>query len=140
MITLKVEISKESLDVIKRLPEKALLGMQKGMRKAVMYTEAESKKNFGKQGHLKARTGHLRRSITSGVRGLEGFVKSDVVYAGIHQYGGIIKAKEGKYLRFQVNGNWKSVKEVVMPARPFIIPDQNRISQFIEDAIIQETK
>lgn len=42
-------------------------------------------------------------------------------YARIHQFGGVIKPKKGKYLKFEnPDGTWSLVKEVTIPARPFI--------------------
>ena len=46
-------------------------------------------------------------------------VSTPVIYARIHQYGGVIKAKNGKALRFQIGGKWITVAQVTIPARPF---------------------
>lgn len=44
-----------------------------------------------------------------------------VQYAGIHQFGGIIKPKTKKALAFHLaNGQFVMVKQVVMPARPML--------------------
>lgn len=70
-------------------------------------------------------TGRLRSSV--------GWVKlSDktvavgvfnLVYAAIHEFGGVIKPKTGNYLRFKTkDGQWRTVKEVTMPARPYVRP------------------
>ena len=40
-------------------------------------------------------------------------------YAGIHQFGGTIKAK-GKNLRFKIGGRFVSVKKVTIPKRSFV--------------------
>ena len=44
---------------------------------------------------------------------------TNLVYAGIHQFGGTIKAK-GKNLRFQIGGRFVSVKAVTIPKRSFV--------------------
>lgn len=46
-------------------------------------------------------------------------------YAAIHQFGGTIRPKNGKALRFQSGGRWWTVSKVTIPARPFfpIAPD-----------------
>lgn len=52
-------------------------------------------------------------------------VSTDREYAAIHQFGGIIRPKTAKALRFQSGGQWWTVKQVTMPARPMlpITPD-----------------
>jgi phage gpG-like protein len=46
-----------------------------------------------------------------------------VVYARIHEFGGLIKAKSGKYMTFMTkDGAWHKVKSVKMPARPYLRP------------------
>lgn len=62
-----------------------------------------------------------------------------VVYAKIHEFGGIVTAKAKPYLAFQVDGQWVFTKKVVMPARPYLRPavDNNlpAIRQAIVDAL-----
>lgn len=62
---------------------------------------------------------------------------TNVIYAGIHHFGGVIKPKTKKALAFKgANGKFSLVKQVTMPARPFLgLTDQNRssISHIIED-------
>lgn len=46
---------------------------------------------------------------------------TNVIYAGIHQFGGRIRAKNGGKLRFRLaSGGYASVDEVVMPQRAFL--------------------
>lgn len=46
---------------------------------------------------------------------------TNVIYAGAHQDGAVIKAKSAKALRFRMpGGGFVSVKKVVLPARPFV--------------------
>lgn len=43
------------------------------------------------------------------------------IYAAIHQFGGVIKAKSAKGLRFKLaNGEDVVVRQVTMPARPYL--------------------
>lgn len=47
----------------------------------------------------------------------------NLVYAAIHEFGGVIKAKDGGWLRFRTkDGRWHAVKEVNIPARPYMRP------------------
>ena len=63
----------------------------------------------------------LRRSFT--VRGYRdrAEVGTNVKYAAIHQLGGVIKAKNKPYLRFKIGKQWIAKKEIVIPARPFMM-------------------
>lgn len=45
---------------------------------------------------------------------------TDVKYAAIHQFGGVIRAKNAKALRFKIGGQWIMRKSVTIPARPFL--------------------
>jgi phage virion morphogenesis protein len=49
-------------------------------------------------------------------------VGTNVIYAAIHQVGGVIKAKTSKGLRFRAGGNggWVTKQSVTIPARPFL--------------------
>jgi phage gpG-like protein len=47
-------------------------------------------------------------------------INNPTIYASIHQFGGVIRPKEKKSLRFQSGGQWWTVKSVTMPPRPMI--------------------
>lgn len=52
-----------------------------------------------------------------------GFGDRPLVYARIHELGGIIVAKNVQYLRFKTDdGRWHFKKQVVIPARPYMRP------------------
>lgn len=69
-------------------------------------------------------TGLLQSSITftPDRTGLDfGVIGSNLKYARIHQYGGVIRPKKAKALTFALaDGTFVKVKKVVMPARPYI--------------------
>jgi phage gpG-like protein len=73
---------------------------------------------------LHIRTGRLKSSIngTAQMVGniVTGKVGTNVVYAPIHELGGVIRAKNSPYLRFKIGDRWVSKKEVKIPARPFL--------------------
>lgn len=82
-------------------------------------------KTYHLAGHtLKARTHRLQQSVKSMVRRegrkIVGRVGSPVVYAAIHEFGGIIKPKNAKYLVFQIEGKWIRTKKVTMPKREWL--------------------
>lgn len=66
-------------------------------------------------------TARLRKSIDYAATPARVMVGSNVKYARIHQLGGVIKPKKGKYLKFKgKKGKDMFVKQVKIPARPFI--------------------
>ena len=86
--------------------------------------------------------GILRRSFT--VRGYpdRAEVGTNVKYAAIHQSGGVISAKNRPYLRFKIGGTWASKKSVTMPARPFLMvqdEDWPKMTQYLGKYFIEGT-
>lgn len=72
-------------------------------------------------GRTLTRDGHLSGSISA--RHGRDFAEWGVnrIYAAIHQFGGTIRPKNGKALRFALaGGGFATVKSVTMPARPFL--------------------
>jgi phage virion morphogenesis protein len=47
-------------------------------------------------------------------------VGTNMIYAAIHQFGGVIKAKNGKGLSFEIGGERIVVQSVTMPKRAFL--------------------
>ncbi|MCS7069092.1 MAG: phage virion morphogenesis protein [Meiothermus ruber] len=82
------------------------------------------------QGQTLSDTGRLRRSFTYRANDRGFIVGTNVRYAAIHQYGGVIRPKRAKYLRFRLaggsgkrkggRGRWVQTERVVIPARPFV--------------------
>ena len=144
MLDIDLKLDTKSKIWLKKFHPNFKEGFYKGLKKAMMYAESKAKKSFGKAGNLKARSGHLRRSIKSGANRNKGWLSNDVVYAGIHEYGGTIKPKGGGYLKFKIGDQFVSVKEVVIPARPFLKPaiedNYNKIEDIIFDRILKEIK
>jgi phage gpG-like protein len=74
--------------------------------------------------------GTLRNSITATATDTTAQAGTALKYAGIHQFGGTIRAKTAKGLRFQVGGRWCTKREVVIPARPFMpISNNGKLSE-----------
>ena len=71
------------------------------------------------------KTGTLRRSIqvdNSEIGNLRVRVGTNLKYARIQEFGGVVKASIGKLLHFKINDMWHTVKSVILPARPYIRP------------------
>jgi phage virion morphogenesis protein len=73
--------------------------------------------------------GHLRDSITHDADDKTAVVGSNLIYAAIHQVGGIIRAKAGGMLTFNIPGvGWRRVAKVTIPARPYLgVSDRDRV-------------
>jgi len=75
-------------------------------------------------GVLNVRSGTLRNSIhvemSSDFTGVLAVVGTDVVYAAIHEYGGVIVPKVAKALRFMIGDQVIHAKSVTMPERSFL--------------------
>lgn len=64
----------------------------------------------------------LKSSVTHEATANSVTVGTNKIYAGVHQFGGTIKAKTDKGLRFFLPGDlgFRRVMQVEMPARPFL--------------------
>jgi phage virion morphogenesis protein len=65
-------------------------------------------------------TGYFRRTITHEASDTGVAVGTDHIAAAIHQFGGTIRAKNGKGLAFSIGGENVVVPSVYIPARPFL--------------------
>ncbi len=136
---ISLKFNKKDLKNIKKFPKKFSVGLLKGLRDGMFFAEAAAKKSFGKTGKLQVGTGRLRSSIKSGVKqridSLIGYIGSNIIYAKIHEFGGIIRARAAKFLKFQVEGKWIIASQVTIPAKPYLEPAiKNNIAQ-IKDLI-----
>jgi phage gpG-like protein len=107
----------------------------------------------GKSG-LNNRTGALKASIklasftqfspNSGATAVITAGNQKVPYGAIHEYGGVIRPKAGQYLTFQVNGRWVRVRQVTIPARPYLKPAYEEVTpkfnEYLQDAIDRYNK
>lgn len=143
MYSISIKSTQETDMWMKKYPDEFKKALLDGVKKSILYAEGEAKKSFGKPGKLKVQTGHLRRSIKSSLitryNLLVASLHSDVVYAAIHENGGTIRAVNSPYLKFNIDGRWVSVKEVTIPARPYlepaIIDNLDKMSELISDCI-----
>lgn len=90
-------------------------------------------------------TARMRNSIRRKADDSGFAVGTNVIYAATHQYGArrIIRARRKKALRFQVNGQWISKKQVsvTIPARPFLglsDEDMENIKETLEEYLSKE--
>lgn len=86
-------------------------------------------------------TGRLMNSITHSVG--SDFVEygTNVAYAMPLHFGAEIRAVNAPYLKFKIAGRWANVKEVTLPARPFIglsTEDEQLVVDIIETFLSSE--
>lgn len=84
----------------------------------------------------------LKNSIKAEADSSGAAVGTNLVYAATHQFGAdrTIRAKNSRYLRFQIGDRWVSVPSVrvSIPARPFLgisREDEEEIKEIIEEAL-----
>ena len=123
------------------LNKKIYSGALAGLEKAMKYAEGETKASFGTPGKPGVRTGHLRRSIQSGVidkigSKIEGAIWSNLIYARIQELGGVVLPKKKPYMRFQIDGRWITSYGYRVPARPYLKPAVDNNIDKIKDIII----
>lgn len=87
-------------------------------------------------GQTLTESARLRTSITHRVGNRSVEIGTNVVYAAVHQLGATIRAKHAKALRFKVGGRFATVKQVTIPARPFLgvsAGDERAIGEAVAD-------
>jgi phage gpG-like protein len=90
---------------------------------------------------LQYKTGTLRRSVhvepsEEGGHPLA-LIGTDVIYAKQREYGGVIRGKNGGYLRFKTyDGQWVTTKQVYQPPHPAWRPAFDNNKQKYRDIMI----
>jgi HK97 gp10 family phage protein len=108
--------------------------------------EKAAKENVSGRGGLRVRTGHFRDSIgtkTAEKTSTRVVVAVTVNHPGakIHEFGGVIKAKNKPYLVFTTeDGEWHTVKSVTMPARPYLRPAFDSEKGTVRDTIAADLR
>ena len=96
---------------------------------------------------LNTRTSNLRNSIAENVtdngsiiEGTVGTNVSAIPYARIHEFGGEIKAKRAKFLRFKIGNRWISKKSVTIPERSYLRSALKDLEPKIREVITDHLK
>lgn len=103
------------------------LNFKHGGRPNKWKTSARARKQSGQ---TLMDTANLRDSVSHEVQGRTVLIGSNVKYGPIHHYGGIIVAKNAKFLKFKTPGGFASVKSVAIPARPWLVLLPSTYKQF----------
>lgn len=153
---------KELLKKIEALPTKIRERVGRtALSKAALLLENHIKRDKLSGTVLHVRSGRLRGSITHEVSrvgdDLIARIGTKLVYARIHEFGGIIRAKNHPYLVFPIRGvqttgargqllkrprhtieTWVRVKQVTIPKRPYMVPALKGKRQEIIQTIAEE--
>lgn len=131
MLSIQLEVSAKSRQMMREMPGLVVPALTKGMRESMLLVERSARTSIS-GGHLgmmmlQRRSGRLRASITSRVKiegdRVTGVLGSNVIYARIHELGGIIRARNAKALVFKIPGvGWRQAQSVTIPARPYLRP------------------
>lgn len=141
MLKIDFKLPIKEVHEIEKLAEELPSALFKAMKKAMLYTEGAAKRGMGKSGRPKVRTGTLRRNITSGVEmegdSVTGWIGViSLIYSKILEIGGIIKPVTEEWLRFKIENQWVTVKEVVIPPYPYLEPAMDDSIEKIKDIIL----
>lgn len=137
MIRFNFSIDKKSRKIINKLDRIMFDAFVEGFEDAMKIAEEAVEDN------TPVRTGRLKASIQSGTniseRRMYGWVGSNVIYAGIQEEGGVIRAKSGEFLKFNAGGRTIYVRQVRIPAQHFIenalVGRLDEITNAIEDVV-----
>lgn len=79
-------------------------------------------------------SGELRNSIQAEADNDTAIVGTNVLYAPLHHFGGVIAPKNKPFLAFQINGKWVYTKKpITIPARPFMVLSAEDRADILED-------
>lgn len=116
--------------MLERIGQKLVSDFQLGFRQGVAPDGSKWLPLKIRKGQPLVDKGLLRRSITPSVTDDQLEIGTNLKYARLHQYGGVIKPKKGKYLKFAGrDGNPVFVKKVTIPARPFLGLEERQVKK-----------
>lgn len=122
----------------RRLPSILEKAMERALQKGLDAARARMSPGGGGP---QVRSGRLLRSLLARVTRngdtIQGTLSADAPYAALHEYGGVIQARQSKYLKFQVQGRWVQAKRVEIPARPYLRPGRDAAAQALEKEIFE---
>lgn len=113
---------------LKSSPKRVIAAIVQAVGTASLIAEDQVRRNL--RGRvLQRRSGNLERTLKTRLTGSGRRVAAvlsigspSVPYARIHEEGGTILPKRGKYLVFKGSRGWAKVTKVTIPARPFLGP------------------
>lgn len=130
-LTMTISGSQALQDLVSRLSGPALdEAIVRGLKAGGLVFQSAA------QGYAPVRSGNLRSSIhleQTGAR--EVTVGTDIVYARIQEFGGVVTPKRAKMLHFVVDGQDVFAHSVTIPAHPYMRPAYDTRSGAALDAV-----
>ena len=134
---------KEFVAFANAFPRELEQATAKGIELFVIILEGTAKRLVyaGHPDHLEGQSGHLRRSITHRVDGLEGEAGTNVFYGEIHEKGMVIEPGTVMHWVDRKTGEDVFATRVEIPARPFMGPtlekEKHRAPEIIGNALLE---
>ena len=129
MLSVKITGLKDVQRKLSRVEKACPKEASRAINTSLMVAHGKVKDNLTNK-ILKVDSGTLRDRFhikASNIKKLIGILGINLIYALIHDVGGIIKAKRAKFLVFKTrDGNWHSVKQVRIPARKYFSKSINQ--------------
>jgi len=129
--------AKQFAEAMRKAPLKVRAAAAQVVTQTALVAESEVRLNLSGRA-LQRRSGELLRSVRSELRGsgAKTVVRlivggRGVPYAAIHETGGKIRAKNGRYLHFKGSLGWVRKEEVTMSPRPFLAPAADVAQKFM---------
>ena len=110
---LKLEIDKRASAKLLKLLNEAPAKFEQAVAIGLRRIGDEMRNRAGRNAPFLS--GNLRRSITMREMLHRVVVGTNLIYAPIHEFGGIIRPKTKKFLRFKIKGKWVMTKKVRIP-------------------------
>jgi phage gpG-like protein len=136
-ITVKVEGADEAREGMKRMADAMPGSIYAAVVESCALVQKQAQTVHLAGATLNYRTHRLQQSVKMDVRTdgkkVVGRVGSAVVYAAIHEFGGVIVPKNAKFLCFQIEGRWIRTKKVTMPAREWLLKSVTDVQDKIEE-------
>lgn len=140
MMRITSELHQPKLNINDSIVRKSMLD---GVNAVTLGFQTEVKRSITKKKLVD--TGRLRSSMMADINNMTGKVGSDVKYARIHEFGGIIKPKRAKVLVFEVtssnrimslNGKRRLKKAVANKSLVFAKQVKIKEKRYFRDAIV----
>ncbi|CAL7894005.1 phage virion morphogenesis protein [Fusobacterium necrophorum subsp. funduliforme] len=136
-LTTKINISTRKI-ATRELMNKISQDMRKTVRDRFRTSTGPNGEQWATVGYRSGRplviTGSLRDSLRRSYDKNKAVLGTDDIRARLHQYGGLIQAKNKPYLTFKIGDSWVKKKSVYIRARPYIGFNQAMIERYREMA------
>lgn len=141
MLTFKLDIDSKSFEKrLGSLKNKMPMISRRMMSKVATNIRRDSRNKNLKGQVLNKKSGDLYKNISYKSKdNWTTYITASARYAAVHEFGGVINAKEGKYLTFMIADRFIKTKSVKIPKREFLgnivreYQTSNKTTQLMEE-------